>query len=109
MAIELFVTFVWFLSSSGLLTYRDAPEDVLKQLIDQYKDKYQISIGFNQEVTKEETDVEKAVRQLATDNNVQIKEYWTSTLYHPDDLPFNNPKAYVFESVSFDLTWSSLR
>ena len=76
------------------MTYRDAPENVFKQLIDQYKDKYQISIGFNQEVTKEETDVEKAVRQLALDNNVQIKEYWTTTLYHPDDLPFNNPKAF---------------
>lgn len=81
--------------SSGLFTYRDTPENALKQLIDQYKDKYQISIGFHQEVTKEETDVEKAVRQLASDENVQIKEYWTSTLYHPDDLPFNNPKAYV--------------
>jgi deoxyribodipyrimidine photo-lyase len=46
-------------------------------------------------VTKEETDVENAVRQLARDNNVQIKEFWTSTLYHPDDLPYNNPKAYV--------------
>lgn len=85
------------------MTYRDTPEKVFKQLIDQYKDKYQISIGFNQEVTKEETDVEKAVRQLATDNNVQIKEYWTSTLYHPDDLPFNNPKAYAVRSAILDL------
>ncbi len=81
--------------SSGLLTYRDTPENVLNQLIQQYKDNYQISIGFHQEVPKEETNVEKAIRQLARDNNIQIKEFWTSTLYHPDDLPYNNPNAYV--------------
>ncbi len=75
------------------MTYRDTPENVFKQLIQEYKDKYQISIGFHLEVTKEETDVENAVRQLARDNNVQIKEFWTSTLYHPDDLPYNNPKT----------------
>ncbi|CAF1521555.1 unnamed protein product, partial [Adineta steineri] len=78
----------------GLLTYRDTPENVFKQLIQQYKDKFEISIGFHQEVTQEETDVEKAIRQLARDNNVHVKEFWTTTLYHPDDLPYNNPKAY---------------
>jgi len=77
------------------LTYRDTPENILNQLIEQFKDNFQISIGFHQEVTQEEIDVEKAVHQLARDNNVQIKGFWTSTLYHPDDLPYNNPKAYV--------------
>ncbi|CAF4846758.1 unnamed protein product, partial [Rotaria socialis] len=28
------------------------------------------------------------------DNNVHVKEFWTTTLYHPDDLPYNNPKAF---------------
>ncbi len=77
------------------MTYRDTPENVLNQFIQQFKDNFQISIGFHQEVTKEETDIEKAIHQLARDNNVLIKEFWTLTLYHPDDLPYNNPKVYV--------------
>ena len=79
--------------SSALLTYRDTPENAIKQLIEQYKNDYEISISFNQEFTQEETDVEKSIRQLARENNVQVKEFWASTLYHPDDIPYNNPKA----------------
>jgi deoxyribodipyrimidine photo-lyase len=78
---------------SRLLTYRDKPENVLQQLIQQYKSHYEISIGFHSEFTQEETDVEKVIRQLAKDNHVQVKEFWTSTLYHPDDIPYNSPKA----------------
>lgn len=81
--------------SSGLLTYRDTPENILGELIKKFQNNYQISIGFNQEVTQEEIDVEKSIRQLAQTNNIQTKEFWTSTLYHPDDLPYNNPKAYI--------------
>ncbi|CAM4784737.1 unnamed protein product [Rotaria magnacalcarata] len=96
---------------SGLLTYRDTPENVFKQLIQQYKDKFEISIGFHQEVTQEETDVEKAIRQLARDNNVHVKEFWTTTLYHPDDLPYNNPKAFpdVFTQFRVALEKQSVR
>jgi deoxyribodipyrimidine photo-lyase len=90
---DLEICFILF--SSGLLTYRDTPENVFKQYIQQFKDNFQISIGFQQEVTQEETDVEKTIRQVAGENNVQVKEFWTSTLYHPDDVPYNNPKAYV--------------
>lgn len=86
----------YVLSYSGLLTYRDTPENVLNKLIQQYKGTSTISIGFHQEFTQEETDVEKAIRQLAQDNNVQVKEFWTSTLYHPDDIPYSTPKAYVY-------------
>jgi len=83
------------------LTYRDTPENVLNQLIQQFKDSFEISIGFHQEATQEETDVEKSIRQMARENNTHVKEFWTLTLYHPDDLPYNNPKAYaIFMSFS---------
>ncbi|CAF1190486.1 unnamed protein product [Rotaria sp. Silwood1] len=74
----------------------------ISQLIQQFKDKFEISIGFHQE----ETDVEKVVRQLAHDNNI-----WTSTLYHPDDLPYNNPKAFpdVFTQFRVTLDKKSIR
>ena len=78
---------------SGLFTYRDTPENILGQLIQQYKNEYEISIGFHPEFTKEETDVEKTIRQLARENNVHVKEFWTTSLYHPDDIPYNSPKA----------------
>ncbi|CAF3299971.1 unnamed protein product [Rotaria sp. Silwood2] len=96
---------------SRLLTYRDIPENILNQFIRQFKDKFEISIGFHQEVTQEEIDVEKAVRQLAHDNNVRVKEIWTSTLYHPDDLPYNNPKAFpdVFTQFRVTLEKQSIR
>ena len=80
---------------SGLLTYCDKPENIFNQFIEQYKNNFEISISFHQEVTQEETDVEKTIRQIANDNKIHVKEFWTSTLYHPDDLPYNNPKAYV--------------
>lgn len=80
--------------SSALLTYRDTPENAFKQLIDQYKTDYEISIGFDKEFTQEDTDVENSIRQLARENNVHVKEFWASTLYHPDDIPYNNPKAF---------------
>ena len=80
---------------SGLVTYRDTPENILNQLIQRFKDKFQITIGFHQEITQEETDIEKVARELCRNNNVHVKEFWTSTLYHPDDLPYNNPKTYV--------------
>ncbi|CAF0888048.1 unnamed protein product [Adineta ricciae] len=79
---------------SDLQTYRDTPENVLGQLVQQFKGEFEISIGYHQEATKEETDVEKAIQQLAKDNKLHVKEFWTSTLYHPDDLPYNNPKAF---------------
>lgn len=78
---------------SALFTHRDTPENVLNQQVQQFKEQFQISIGFSQEPTKEETDVENAIRQLASENQIQVKEFWTSTLYHLDDLPYNNPKA----------------
>lgn len=80
--------------TSDLLTYSDTPEKVLRDLIERCKDQYEITIGFSQEITKEETDVEQSIRQLAHENHVKIKEFWTSTLYDPDDLPYNNPKAF---------------
>ncbi|CAF3627481.1 unnamed protein product [Adineta steineri] len=81
-------------NGSGLLTYRDTPENVLTQLIEQFKNIFEITIAFQQQVTQEETDVEKTIRQLTIDNNIHVKEFWTLTLYHPDDLPYNNPKAF---------------
>lgn len=42
------------------------------------------------QVTSEELDVEKRVRDVCARMKVQVRTCWGSTLYHRDDLPFNH-------------------
>ncbi|CAF3074155.1 unnamed protein product [Rotaria sp. Silwood2] len=46
----------------------------------------------------------KTTHPLAQDNNVRIKDMWTSTLYHPDDLSYNNPKVFTDVFTQFRVT-----
>ncbi|CAF1591656.1 unnamed protein product [Rotaria sp. Silwood1] len=86
---------VWF--RNDLRLHDNEVDRLLESCLFLYTDtyKFEISIGFHQE----ETDVEKVVRQLAHDNNI-----WTSTLYHPYDLPYNNPKAFSDVFTEFRVT-----
>lgn len=40
------------------------------------------------QATQEELDVEKRLCQVCSQHGVKIHMFWTSTLYHRDDLPF---------------------
>ncbi|TRT80083.1 MAG: cryptochrome DASH, partial [Microcystis aeruginosa Ma_AC_P_19900807_S299] len=69
----------------NLIIRRGKPEELIPQLVQEL----QIAkVYYHQEVTAEELAVEKAVNKALSGVPVQIKNFWTATLYHPDDLPF---------------------
>lgn len=45
---------------------------------------------LNAQVTSEELNVEKRVRDVCARMKVRVHTCWGSTLYHRDDLPFNH-------------------
>lgn len=47
-----------------------------------------ITLVYQKEITKEETDVEAELHQLCKEETVTIKSLWGLTLYHLDDLPY---------------------
>lgn len=42
-----------------------------------------------QKVSSEETRVEQGLKEISASKSVKLNLIWASTLYHPDDLPFN--------------------
>ncbi|CAH1793088.1 unnamed protein product, partial [Owenia fusiformis] len=48
-----------------------------------------VSLAWQEEVTKEETDVEHALKALG----VPVETFWGSTLYHKDDIPFRTANS----------------
>lgn len=66
---------------SDLVIRQGKPEKIISELVETL----QIStVYYHQEITSEELAVEKALAK----NNINTKRFWGTTLYHPDDLPF---------------------
>ncbi|MEO1021019.1 MAG: DASH family cryptochrome [Bacteroidota bacterium] len=59
------------------------PEEIIPALVEQYSID---EVVFHEEVTQEETDVEDAVERAIS---IPLYGYWGSTLYHMDDIPFD--------------------
>ncbi|PSF38185.1 cryptochrome DASH [Aphanothece hegewaldii CCALA 016] len=66
---------------SDLIIRQGKPENIITDLV---KTLEISTVYYHQEVTAEELAVEKALAK----NNIKIKGFWGTTLYHPDDLPF---------------------
>lgn len=47
-----------------------------------------ISLVYQREIAKEETDVEAELLELCKTENITVKSFWGLTLYHWEDLPF---------------------
>uniref|UniRef100_A0A8C5QHK3 Cryptochrome DASH n=1 Tax=Leptobrachium leishanense TaxID=445787 RepID=A0A8C5QHK3_9ANUR len=73
---------------SNLLLRRGKPEDAVEELVTRLGSV--TAVALQQEVTKEELDVENAVKQVCSRHGVQFQTFWGSTLYHRDDLPFRH-------------------
>ena len=71
---------------SNLVIFKEKPEIAIPRLAQQLSAK---SVFFHQEVTAEEIQVETVVYQALKKNGVKLKSFWSHTLYHPDDLPFD--------------------
>ncbi|MBD2175779.1 DASH family cryptochrome [Pseudanabaena sp. FACHB-1998] len=73
---------------SNLIVRIGKPEEVIPDLIPQLEIN---SIYYHTEVTSEEKGVEKSLNKNLKSRNAattNLKQFWGSTLLHPDDLPF---------------------
>lgn len=55
--------------------------------------KENLSLVYQREITKEETDVEAELLELCKRENVSVKSFWGLTLYHLEDLPFASVRS----------------
>ena len=75
----------WRSRGSDLVVRQGKPEDEIPKLV---KALDIDAVYWHEEVTQEETDVERNVEKALKDMRVASEVYWGATLYHPDDLPF---------------------
>uniref|UniRef100_A0A665UNE0 Cryptochrome DASH n=1 Tax=Echeneis naucrates TaxID=173247 RepID=A0A665UNE0_ECHNA len=73
---------------SNLVVRRGKPEDVVAELIKQLGSV--TTVAFHEEVTSEELNVEKKVKDVCAQMKVKVQTCWGCTLYHRDDLPFHH-------------------
>ncbi len=50
------------------------------------------SVYWHEEATQEEIEIENNLKQALRSRDTPFKTYWGTTLYHPDDLPFDLAK-----------------
>ena len=86
-------------AGSNLVVRHENPVKAIGSVVELCKSVAPVtSVVYQKEVTKEETDVEKEVHNLCTKLCVDVKTFWGSTLYHPQDIPFsskNIPDTYT--------------
>ncbi|KAG5268568.1 hypothetical protein AALO_G00214000 [Alosa alosa] len=73
---------------SNLVVRRGKPDQVVGDLIKQLGSV--TAVAFHEEVTQEEKEVEKQIKDVCLKNQVKVQSFWGSTLYHRHDLPFNH-------------------
>uniref|UniRef100_A0A8C9RML5 Cryptochrome DASH n=1 Tax=Scleropages formosus TaxID=113540 RepID=A0A8C9RML5_SCLFO len=73
---------------SNLFVRQGKPAEVISELIKQLESVS--TVIFHEEVTHEELEVEKEIRNVCSQLKVKVHSCWGSTLYHRDDLPFSH-------------------
>lgn len=72
--------------SSGLIVRVGKPEEILPRLAIELEAE---AVYCSEEVTSEETDVDAKVEEALQAMGKSMSFFWTSTLFHIDDLPFD--------------------
>lgn len=71
---------------SDLIVRQGQPETVIPQLVREWNI---TAVHYHQEATAEELAVETALQKALQELGVPLHGFWGHTLYHPDDLPFD--------------------
>ena len=79
----------WRSRGSDLVIRNGKPEEEIPALV---KALNIDAVYWHEEVTPEETDIDRAVEAALKELKVPSEVYWGTTLYHPDDLPFEIKK-----------------
>ena len=79
---------------SNLIVRRETPTEAVKKLIEQCKQSAPVkALVYQKEVTKEEVDVENSLVELCKGLSIEVQTFWGLTLYHPEDIPYENYKV----------------
>ena len=70
---------------SNLIIRTGLPEEIIPAIAEELKVE---AVYHTEEVTHEELQVEKALKQALAAKNIKTKSFWESTLYLLEDLPF---------------------
>ncbi len=71
---------------SNLVVRKGLSEEVISNIAIEYNVD---EVYFSQEATAEEINIEKALVTKLQKNQIQVTKFWQSTLYSPQNLPFN--------------------
>lgn len=86
-------------AGSNLIVRHESPVAAIDGLLELCKSSAPVTaVVCQKEVTKEEIDIEAAIRALCKKAGIDVKIFWGSTLYHPEDIPFssqNVPDTYT--------------
>ncbi|HEY9737345.1 MAG TPA: DASH family cryptochrome, partial [Trichocoleus sp.] len=75
----------WQALGADLILRQGLPEQIIPELVRQLNI---TAVYWHEEVTSEEQAVEQALSEKLTAMGTRIERFWGSTLYHPDNLPF---------------------
>ena len=97
--------------NSDLVTEHSRPVDSIRRIFEKCNQLANPVVGvvYQKEVTFEEVEVEKAIREFCQGQGAKVTELWGSTLYHRQDIPFKNidsiPNTYTqFRKVQANQT-----
>ena len=97
--------------NSDLVTEHSRPVDSIRRIFEKCNQLANPVVGvvYQKEVTFEEVEVEKAIKDFCQGQGAKVTELWGSTLYHRQDIPYKNidsiPNTYTqFRKVQANQT-----
>ena len=97
--------------NSDLVTEHSRPVDSIRRIFEKCNQLANPVMGvvYQKEVTFEEVEVEKAIKEFCQGQGAKVTELWGSTLYHRQDIPYKNidsiPNTYTqFRKVQANQT-----
>lgn len=82
---------------SNFMISHEEPHITVSRILNKLTE-YKVTLAYQSEVTKEETDVENNLQKVCQENGANCVKIWGSTLYHKEDLPFTTktiPDTYT--------------
>ena len=87
--------------NSDLVTEHSKPVESIRRIFEKCNQlaKPVVGVVYQKEVTFEELEVERAVKEFCQAEGAKVTELWGSTLYHRQDIPYKNvdsiPNTYT--------------
>ena len=94
--------------NSDLVTDHSKPVESIRRIFEKCNQlaKPVVGVVYQKEVTFEELEVEREIKEFCQGEGAKVTELWGSTLYHRQDIPYKNvdsiPNTYTqFRKVCY--------